>query len=139
MVRGLAGVSQEAANGLDEVTIIPEGGMQEVPSSTDSSFIRGLSLRLWSVTIPPSAWDVARQKNAKETFQMYAQSMVTHSLSGVRYLTKLLPEDNYALVVACAAFLLMISLNVVAISQMVMLSRFLQKMDARLESIDLHF
>jgi hypothetical protein len=138
MVRGLADVPQEAAGGLDEVTIFPEGGMQVAPSSTDTSFIRDLYLRLWSVTIAP-ALGVVRLKKAKETVGMYAQIMATHALAGVRYLTKLFPEDNYpALIVACAAFFSTICLNAVVICQMMMLRQFLQTLDARLENIDLN-
>lgn len=67
-------------------------------------------------------------QRSKETCGINIQGMVTFAAT---YIRKLIPESDYTLIVACAAFIMMISLNIVTTMQMMMI-------DARLEKNDLN-
>lgn len=67
-------------------------------------------------------------QGSKETCGINIQGMVAFAAA---YIRNMIPESDYTLIVGCAAFLLMISLNIATTMQMMMI-------DARLEKNDLN-
>ena len=138
MVRGLGNESQEEAIRLkDAKTVLGEEG-QEMPLSSAMSHMRRLSHRLSIVAKPLSTREGCHLEGAGDECGIFVQRMITFALDGVKYIRKQVSESDYALTVVCVVFFLMMCLNIVVMRQLMMLSRFLQTMDARLEQLDLN-
>ena len=121
LVRGLGKGSQEAAISLEEAPAILDGEEQKESLSNVLRCIRRLT-------------QVVQLKGMNEICKINVQKMATFALDGGRYIRKLITEGDYALFVARAVFFLVISsLNIVALRQMMMMM-----MDARLEQIALN-
>jgi hypothetical protein len=139
MVRGLGKESEEIASEPRSSTVVLEVEEEEMSLSYAMSSVRRLSRRLSSIVAkPPSNSEGVHLEGVKETHGISIQSMVAFVLDSGRCIRKEVSDNDFAFVVVCVVFFLMISLNIVAVSQMMMLSRFLQKLDARLENIDLN-
>ena len=138
MVRGLGENSREAVIELEDSAAVIEDEGHEMTLSSAMSCIRRLSRRLSIVTKPPSTREGLDLEGMEEERGTYAQRMVNFVLDGAQYTRKQVSENGSTFVVVCGVFLLMMSLNIVAMTQMMMLSRSLQKMDARLEKIDIN-
>ena len=120
-MRGLGKGSQEAAIRLEEAPAILDGEEQKESLSNVLRCIRRLT-------------QVVQLKGMNEICKINVQKMATFALDGGRYIRKLITEGDYALFVARSVFFLVISsLNIVALRQMMMMM-----MDARLEQIALN-
>ncbi len=139
MVRGLGKKSEETVSELGSSTVVLEIEEEKMSASYTMTSARRLSRRLLSIVAkPPYNSDRVHLEGVKETRGVSIKSMVARVLDGVRCIRKEVSENDYAFAGVCAVFFLMMSLNVVAITQLMLLSRFLQKLDARLENIDLN-
>lgn len=140
MVRGLGENSRKAGIGLEDAAAIIEEEGHEMPLSSAMSCIRRLSRRLSIVTKPPSTREGLHLEGVEEErgIGIYVERMVNFVLDGVRYIRKEVSGNDSAFVVVCAVFFLMMTLNIGAMRQMMMLGRSLREMNARLEKIDLN-
>jgi hypothetical protein len=138
LMRGLGKGSQEAAISLEEAPAALEGVEQKQPLSSVVSCICRLTPRLWIQALPPSTREVVHLKGVKETCGINVQRMATFALDGVRNIKKMMTEGDNAFIVVCVVLFLMMCFNIVVMRQLMMLSRFLQMMDARIEKLDLN-
>lgn len=138
MVRGLGNESQEEAIRLkDANTVLVEEG-QEMPLSSAMNYMRRLSHRLSIVAKPQSNREGCRLEGAEDECGIYVQRTITFALDGVKYIRKQVSESDDAFIVVCVIFFMMMCLNIVVMRQLMMLSRFLQTIDVRLEKLDLN-
>jgi len=138
MVRRLGNESQEEAFKLtDAMTVLVEEE-QDMPLSSAMSYMRRLSQRLSIVAKPQSTREGCHLERAEDECGIYVQRTITFALDGVKYIRKQVSESDDAFIVVCVVFSLMMCLNIVMMRQLMMLSRFLQMMDARLEKLDLN-
>jgi hypothetical protein len=138
MLRGLANESQEDAILLMDATTVREEEGQEMSLPPAMSYMRRLSQRLSIVAKLQSIREGCHLEGVEEECGIHVQRMVTFALDGIRYIRKQVFESDYAFAVVFVVFSLMMSLNFVIMWQLMMLSQFLQAMDARLEKIDLN-
>jgi hypothetical protein len=136
MVRGLGNESQEEAIRLANAVLAEEE--HEMPLSSAMNYMRMLSHRLSIVAKPQSNREGCRLEGAEDECGIYVQRTITFALDGVKYIRKQVSESDDAFIVVCVIFFMMMCLNIVVMRQLMMLSRFLQTMDVRLEKLDLN-
>lgn len=130
-------ILEDVANELEMATLMLEGEGAEVDLRSALRRIQTSSRRLSAIAAKRSSDDLQNTHldAVEETVWCGVQKLRASALDCVQYIWKSLAAYDNSLALACLVILSMGMLNLAALKQITMMSRFLHDLDARLEKM----